>query len=186
VPAWITLPNLVTLARVAMTPFVLIYLARGDYMTGGWLFGAAAATDILDGWLARRFAGTSKAGQYFDPVADKLLLSSIYIGLSLGGAVPVLVVAVIFARDLWILLLSVVALRFTKFRNLQPSMWGKASTFAQIMAVVAITAARAYANADFARVGRALLWLVVALAVFTGADYTWRGVKWLYEQPARR
>jgi len=178
-PDWITIPNLVTLLRVAMTPFILMLLARGNYMAGGWLFGAAAATDFLDGWLARHFEEASEAGQYFDPVADKLLLISIYVGLAMGGAVPVLVVGIIFARDLWILALSGWALRFTKFRDLQPSRWGKASTFAQIMAVAAVTAGRAYANTDFTRVGSALLWVVVALAFLSGGDYTWRGIRWL-------
>ena len=183
-PQWVTIPNLVTLVRVAMTPFILLQLGRGNYLVGGWMFGAAAATDILDGWLARRFGqrslfGGSKAGQYFDPVADKLLLTSIYLGLAMGGAERWFVVWVIFARDLWILGLSGVALRFTNFRNLQPSKWGKGSTFAQIMAVVAVTAGRAYANADFTRVGDALLWVVVALAFLSGGDYTLRGMAWL-------
>jgi cardiolipin synthase len=174
-----TIPNLVTLVRVAFTPFILLELARGHYLAGGWLFGGAAATDILDGWLARHFAETSKTGQYLDPVADKFLLSSIYVGLAVSGAVPVYVVIIIFARDLWILALSGVALRFTGFRDLQPSRAGKISTFAQVMAVVAITAGRGYENADFTRLGNALLLLVVALAFVSGAGYTLRGIQWL-------
>jgi cardiolipin synthase len=185
-PAWITIPNLVTLLRVALTPFILLELARGHYLAGGWLFGAAATTDILDGWLARHFAGTSKSGQYLDPVADKLLLTSIYIGLAVSGAVPVLVVIVIFARDLWILVLSAIALRFTGFRDLQPSRLGKVSTFAQVIAVVAITAGRGYENADFTRVGNALLWVVVALAFLSGAGYTTRGINWMRLRAGRR
>src|SRR6266702_333464 len=116
---WLTIPNLLTLVRIIMTPFILFELSRGEYLAGGWLFGGAALTDVLDGVLARRFGGQSKAGQYLDPVADKILLSAIYIGLAIGHAVPVWVVVVIFARDLWILLLSGVALQFTQFRNLQ-------------------------------------------------------------------
>ena len=91
-------------------------------------------------------ASQSKVGQYLDPVADKILLTCIYVGLALGGAVPLWIVLLIIARDLWILLLSGVALRFTEFRNLQPSLWGKASTFFQIMAAVSVMAARAYSN----------------------------------------
>src|SRR6266853_2819340 len=121
---WLTIPNLLTLVRIVMTPFILIELSRGHYLAGGWMFGAAASTDILDGWLARRFGGQSKIGQYLDPIADKTLLTSIYVGLAMGGAVPWWIVLLIFARDLWILLLSGVALRFTEFRNLQPSAWG--------------------------------------------------------------
>ena len=102
--------------------------------------------------LARRFGAQSKVGQYLDPVADKILLTSLYIGLALGGAVPVWIVVLIFARDVWILLLSGIALRFTDFRGLQPSVWGKASTFFQIMAAVCVIGARAYDSAWFLRI----------------------------------
>jgi cardiolipin synthase len=176
---WLTIPNLLTLARIIMTPFILIELSRGQYMIGGWMFGAAAFTDILDGLLARRFGSQSKIGQYFDPIADKVLLTSIYVGLALGRAVPLWIVLLIFARDLWILLLSGVALRFTAFRNLQPSLWGKASTFFQIMAAVAIMAARAYSNDWFLKISTALIGGVVILAAVSGIDYSLRGVAYL-------
>src|SRR5437868_13351475 len=72
---WLTIPNLLTLVRIVMTPFILVELSRGQYLIGGWMFGGAAFTDILDGLLARRFGGGSQVGQYLDPIADKILLS---------------------------------------------------------------------------------------------------------------
>jgi len=180
-----TIPNLFTLLRVAMTPYILIELARGHYMIAGWTFGAAAFTDTLDGYIARRFGSESRIGQYLDPIADKLLLSSIYIGLMLGLAIPAWLVGVVFGRDIWILLLSGIALRFTKFRDLQPSVWGKASTFAQIMTAVGVMAARAYQNVVFGRIAGALIWVVVALALISASDYTARGAKfWLRARKA--
>jgi cardiolipin synthase len=176
---WLTIPNLLTLVRIVMTPFILIQLSKGEYLVGGWMFGFAAFTDILDGALARRFGGESKTGQYLDPIADKILLSCIYIGLAMSGAVPVWVVALIFARDLWILALSATALWLTDYRNLQPSLWGKASTFFQIMAVVGVTGAHAYGNAWFLKISTILLAGVVVLAVVSGFDYSWRGVAYL-------
>jgi cardiolipin synthase len=173
---WFTVPNLFTILRVLMTPYILVELAHGHYMAAGWTFGAAAFTDTLDGAVARRFGQESRVGQYLDPIADKLLLSSIYIGLMLGGAIPAWVVAVVFGRDLWILALSAIALRFTTFRELRPSVWGKASTFAQIMTAVGVMAARAYQNPVFGQISDALIWAVVALAGVSAADYTARGV----------
>jgi cardiolipin synthase len=172
------IPNLFTLIRVMMTPVILRELAHGHFLWGGWLFGGAAFTDLLDGAVARRFGGESKFGQYLDPIADKILLSAIYIGLALGHAVPLWIVAVIFGRDLWILLLSSSALAFTGFRDLKPSAWGKASTFAQVMAAVCVMGSYAYDSIVFAVAARALLGLVVVLATLSGADYTWRGVRW--------
>ena len=180
-----TIPNLFTLLRVAMTPFIVLELARGQYMIAGWTFGAAAFTDTLDGYISRRFGSQSRVGQYLDPIADKLLLSSIYVGLMLGHAIPVWLVGVVFGRDIWILLLSGIALRFTKFRDLQPSVWGKASTFAQIMTAVGVMAARAYQNGTFGRIAGALIWLVVALAIISAGDYTARGLRfWLRARKA--
>lgn len=176
---WLSIPNLLTLVRIIMTPFILIELSRGRYLAGGWLFGAAAFTDILDGGLARLLGSESKVGQYFDPIADKILLSCIYIGLAMGGAVPLWIVVLIFARDLWILGLSGIALKFTGYRNLRPSVWGKASTFFQIMAAVAVMAARAYDNAWFLRISTLLLGGVAILAGVSGVDYGLRGVAYL-------
>jgi cardiolipin synthase len=175
----LTIPNFFTLLRIIMTPFILLELSRGHYMMGGWLFGGAAFTDVVDGGLARRFGSQSKVGQYFDPIADKLLLTSIYIGLAMGGAVPVWVVVVVLARDFWILGLSAIAFLFTNFRNLKPSLWGKASTFAQIMAAVAVMAARAYNFNGFATVADWLIRAVVILAAISAGDYALRGISYL-------
>lgn len=176
---WLTIPNLLTLVRVIMTPFILIELSRGQYLVAGWMFGGAAFTDILDGGLARRFGAESNIGRYFDPIADKILLSCIYIGLALGGAVPLWIVVLIFARDLWILALSGLALSLTDFRDLQPSVWGKASTFFQIMAAVAVMGSRAYNSVWFLKISTVLLAGVTILALVSGVDYGLRGVLYL-------
>jgi cardiolipin synthase len=174
-----TVPNLFTMVRIVMTPFVVYALAQGHFLLGGWLFGAAAFTDLLDGAVARRFGGVSKLGLYLDPIADKILLSSTYIGLAAGGAVPVWVVVVIFARDLWIVLLSSFALRFTSFRELNPSVWGKASTFLQVMTAVAVMAAEGYRDAELRGICHVLIVVVAAFAAISAADYSWRGIAWL-------
>lgn len=154
-------------------------------MIGGWTFGAAAFTDILDGLLARHFGGQSKIGQYLDPIADKILLTSIYVGLAMAGAVALWIVLLIIARDLWILALSGIALRFTGFRNLQPSVWGKTSTFFQIMAAVAVMAARAYSNQWFLKISTILIAGVAVLAVISGVDYSLRGVTYFRRRATR-
>lgn len=176
---WLTIPNLLTLVRIVMTPFILVELSRGRYLAGGWMFGAAAFTDILDGALARRWGGQSTVGQYLDPIADKILLTCIYIGLAIARAVPVWLVIVIFSRDLWILLLSAIALKFTRFRNLRPSVWGKASTFLQIMAAIGVMGAHAYHSDGFAKSSAILIWGVTALAAISAIDYSLRGVGYL-------
>ena len=174
-----TIPNLFTMIRALMTPFILYELAHGRFLLGGWLFGGAALTDMLDGAVARKFGGETKIGAYLDPLADKILLSAIYIGLAAGRAVPVWLVVVIFGRDLWILLLSVTALKFTRFRNLEPSVWGKASTFLQVMTAIALMAANGYHDLILARICDFLIWGIVGFALVSAGEYTLRGVKYL-------
>jgi phosphatidylglycerophosphate synthase len=86
--------------------------------------------------------------------------------------------AVIFGRDLWILALSGVALGFTEYRELQPSNWGKASTFVQVMVAVGVLAGRGYADEVLLRVCAILFWLITGLAAASAGDYTIRGVRW--------
>ena len=80
---WFTIPNLFTMLRALMTPYILLELAHGRYMRAGWTFGAAAFTDTLDGFIARRFHAESRIGQYLDPIADKLLMSTMFLVLSI-------------------------------------------------------------------------------------------------------
>jgi cardiolipin synthase len=181
----LTIPNLFTMVRIVMTPFILFELAHGRFLLGGWLFGGAAVTDLLDGAVARRFGGETKIGLYLDPIADKILLSCVYIGLAAGGAVPVWVVAVIFGRDLYIVLLSTFALRFTTFRDLQPSVWGKASTFLQVMTAVAVMAAEGYRDSVLRRICDFLILVVAGFAAVSAADYSRRGIFWLKQRAKR-
>jgi phosphatidylglycerophosphate synthase len=103
----------------------------------------------------------------------------VYIGLAAVGAIDRWIVYTVFGRDLWILLLSGIALKFTTFRDLKPNVWGKVNTFVQIAAVVVVTAANAYFNSTLTLVGGGLMYLVAALAWVSGAAYTLRGLMWL-------
>lgn len=174
-----TIPNLFTALRILATPFILWVLAEQRYVLGGWMVGIAAFTDMLDGAVARRFGGETRFGQYLDPVADKILLSGVYIGLGMGGAVPMWLLVVIFGRDIAILALSTLALRFTEYRELHPSNWGKASTFVQIMCAVGVLAGKGYRDDVLLTVCSGLFWMISALAVISGTDYARRGVIWL-------
>jgi phosphatidylglycerophosphate synthase len=93
--------------------------------------------------------------------------------------VPVWVVVVIFSRDLFILALSSYALKFTTFRDLNPSKLGKASTFLQIMTAIAVMAAEGYHDAVLRRICDVLIVVVAAFAAITAADYANRGVAFL-------
>jgi cardiolipin synthase len=176
-PAWINLPNLFTLLRLALVPFVVRSIVDGRHLRALVLFAIAAVTDILDGALARRFALSTRAGAYLDPIADKCLLSGVYLALAAAGSVPWWLVAVIFGRDLYILAAVAVIIWFTPIRRFPPSVWGKASTFVQIVTAVAWMARNVLGIRALDSVSAAMLWPCVGFTIWSGLHYTWRGIQ---------
>lgn len=166
------LPNLFTLARVVLTPFMVADILHDRYSRAILLLFAAGFTDVIDGYLARSFKNTTRVGAYFDPIADKVLLSAIYISLGATRAMPWWMVAVVFGRDVLILAMAAYGLLFTSIRRFPPSAWGKISTFFQIAAALVVMGARAGIAAP---VTLALTLMVVGTIV-SGLHYVWRGV----------
>ena len=127
------LPNLITLVRILLTPYIGWALARHDWSGVFPFLFFAGSSDWLDGYLARRFAWGSALGAKLDPIADKLLVATVYLGLGFGGMVPWWLVGLVFGRDLAILAAAGLALALTTVRQFPPSEWGKRSTFCQLM-----------------------------------------------------
>src|SRR5712664_1604183 len=95
-----SIPNLLTIARLLLAPFIFAAIVNGRHALA--LFACASLTDGLDGLLARRFGQITPVGAYLDPIADKVLLSGVYLSLALAGSVPWWLVMVIFGRDLFL------------------------------------------------------------------------------------
>ncbi|HLY20146.1 MAG TPA: CDP-diacylglycerol--glycerol-3-phosphate 3-phosphatidyltransferase [Bryobacteraceae bacterium] len=178
-PRWLTLPNLFTLARLVLAPVVFREILVHRAFDALALFAAAAATDVIDGYLARLFGAVSASGAFLDPIADKLLLTGVYLALALEGSVPWWLAGVIFGRDLLILVASAVALATTRLRAFPPSVWGKASTFSQILAAVAFLGRNAFGSAFLATASELLIWPAAVLTVWSGIHYGWRGARLL-------
>jgi len=168
----LTVANFVTLLRLILAPIVAADILHGHYGRAIILTFAAGFTDVIDGYLARRFGDTTKVGAYFDPIADKIMLSLIYIALGAAGAMPWWMVAIVFGRDVLILLMSLYGLLFTSVRQFPPSVWGKLSTFFQIAAALVVMGDR---DAIPVPVTLALS-LMVAATVWSGVHYAWRGI----------
>lgn len=176
-PQWLNLPNLFTLVRLALVPFIIEAVLEGRPLIALELFAAAAVTDLLDGAMARRFGWITPVGAYLDPIADKALLSGFYIALALAGSVPIWFVVLIFGRDLLILGSSGAALCFSRMRHFAPSVWGKCSTFFQIVTAVAWMAQLVSPAPALHRVAQALIWPTAAITVWSGIHYAWRGLR---------
>ena len=141
------------------------------------LFVIAGLTDGIDGFLARTLQSTSRLGAYLDPIADKILLGATYIALGEMGWVPWYLVVIVFGRDILILLMVAYGFLFTTVREFPPSIWGKLSTVAQVLAVV-------LALTNFLHINYKFVWNVLAaITIWSGLHYAWRGVQILRKKP---
>ena len=166
------LPNLLTVARLALTPYLFLLMFQHQYRTIIPLFILIGITDVADGFLARRFHASSRLGAYLDPIADKILLSGTFLVLALTGAIEWWLAAVVLGRDLIILIAAGLLYLATARRNFPPSPWGKISTFVQVVFLcfqIGYLAGIAVAPAVVA-----LKWLTVALAIVSLGDYARR------------
>ena len=133
----LTAPNQLTLLRMIFLPFIVINLVKHDFRWALVLFVLAGLSDGLDGLLARTLHQQTLLGQYLDPIADKLLMSTMFLVLSIEQRtlVPWKYTILVFSRDISILLISGVLFMIAGLRDFRPSLFGKANTFAQVAAI---------------------------------------------------
>ncbi|MGA9641960.1 MAG: CDP-alcohol phosphatidyltransferase family protein [Terriglobales bacterium] len=131
----LTAPNQLTLLRMIFLPFIVINLVKHDYKWALALFVLAGLSDGLDGLLARTLHQQTVLGQYLDPIADKLLMSTMFLVLSIERQIPWKYTIVVFSRDISILIISGVLFMIVGLRDFRPSIFGKANTAAQIGAI---------------------------------------------------
>ena len=174
-PHWVNVPNLITFLRALLVPVILWLLtvdgdAAGD-AARWWAFGIfvfAAATDSVDGWVARRWHGVTRWGQLADPIADKLLIIGSLASLALVGDLPWWAVNVIVVREVAVTLLRVAMVR--RLDLVMPaSSWGKAKTVSQVVAVAAFLLPGMPEV-----VALILLYLAVLLTIWSGIEYAFR------------
>jgi cardiolipin synthase len=131
----LTAPNQLTLIRMMFVPFIVIKLVEGHYHWALILLVLAGLSDGLDGLLARTLKQQTVLGQYLDPIADKLLLSTMFMVLAILHKIPWKYTVLVFSRDICILCASAVLYAIAGLRDFRPSIFGKANTLAQVAAV---------------------------------------------------
>ena len=132
----LTAPNQLTLLRMMFVPFIVINLVASHYSLALTLFILAGFSDGLDGLLARTLKQQTVLGQYLDPIADKLLLSTMFMVLAILHKIAWKYTVLVFSRDISILCASAVLYAIAGLRDFRPSIFGKANTFAQVAAVI--------------------------------------------------
>jgi cardiolipin synthase len=172
-----SIPNLLTITRLLLAPFVCRAILNGRHTAALALFACAALTDGLDGMLARRFGQTTSAGAMLDPIADKLLLSGVYVALAIAGSVPWWLVILVLGRDVFLLASSGIVMLLTDFRRFPPSVWGKISTLVQIVCAIAWMLQNIGISPQLPSVAQALVWPTAAVTLWSGLHYSWRTIR---------
>ena len=164
-------PNQLTLMRLGFVPFIIICVLDSRWHAALALFVLAGLSDGLDGWLARRLQQRTVLGEYLDPIADKLLLSGLFLVLSIVHKIPWRYAVMVFSRDLCILITAALLYMVAGLRNFRPSIFGKANTGAQVGALFFVLLSQVVTKDWVAWTRHRLLWAVFALTLISALHY---------------
>ena len=173
----VNLPNSLTILRILLVPVFVGLLLYEHYDIALLTLLIAALTDILDGMIARITDQRTLLGEYLDPLADKLLLMSAIITLSVLHFIPIWAVIVVVSRDAILLTGTLVANLTETHIDISPTILGKGTAFAQICYIIA-TMLSVTGRVSLALV-EPFLWVMVALTVGSGVHYLFRGIQYL-------
>jgi len=164
------IPNALCILRMLLVVPVAWLLAAGEYQLTLWLFAFAGFTDGLDGFLAKRFGWMSELGRILDPLADKILLVSVFITLAVLGVVPVWLAATAVARDVIITAGAITYNWLYGYPHGRPTIISKITTLCQILYLLLAVAAEA---SDWTPNNALLILgaLVFVTTVVSGIDY---------------
>ncbi len=172
----INLPNLLTLARILLTPFIVWSILNGFSSHALALMIVAGLTDMLDGFIAKHYDMQTIVGAYMDPIADKLMLTGAFISLFITGQTPMFLFLAVVFRDVVIVVGAVAYELVTRRLKMQPTWLSKSTTAFQI-ALVAVTLLRADHPVP-APLFDGLIWLTFGLTCASGIQYM---VLWTYK-----
>ena len=168
------IPNLISLCRLLVVPLVVWLILSGQMAEAFWLFVVAGASDAVDGFIAKRFNAATVFGGYLDPIADKVLLVSVYVTLGVTGHVADWLVIMIVFRDVLILGGAILYYMVTQSLAMQPVFISKVNTAAQIALATVILASTGL-KLDLGWLSQALVFLTAATTLISGGIYvvTW-------------
>jgi len=179
------IPNALTVLRIILVPVIIICLIQGQYSSALFLFIIAGITDGLDGFFARILKQKSVLGSYLDPLADKALISSSFIALSVMGRIPAWLTVVVISRDFIILLgISVLTLLSIPF-EVRPTLVSKMTTAFQLLSIFLVLLLSAYTIQFDEKWISVVFWLTALLTIVSGMGYLVRGIRYINSESSR-
>jgi cardiolipin synthase len=165
-----SIPNLITLARILLVPVLVWAIIAGEMRLAFLLFLTAGISDAIDGFLAKRFGMATELGGYLDPLADKVLIVSIYVALGITGALPAWLVILVVSRDIMIVGAVILSWLVAHPVAMRPLPVSKLNTVAQIVFATLKLASLAL-GFSAEPVLKAMMGLVVVLTLLSIAFY---------------
>ena len=168
----ITLPNQLTFLRLGFLPFFILSIFYDRYDWALAILLAAAASDALDGLLARKLNQKTALGAYLDPIADKLLLSSSFLVLAMKGKISWWLTILVLSRDVLILAVAATIILVAGYRPFPPTLFGKAATGAQILLVFAVLASALVESEAVDQLLHVTVFVAAGLTIISGLHYS--------------
>lgn len=165
------IPNFITLGRVILVPVVFWLLISDRLQAAFFVFVIAGLSDAVDGYLAKRFGWVTELGTYLDPIADKLMIVSLFIALGISGKLPSWLVIAVVSRDILIVIGVMLTWLMGDPVQIKPLAVSKANTVAQILLVAAVFADEGF-GLGIGQVRTMLVWIVAGLTLASLAAYT--------------
>ncbi len=180
--ASLTIPNIITLARILLTPLFIIFLIQGRYQRALAIFLLAGVSDLADGLIARTLHQKSRLGTYLDPMADKILMSTSFVTLSIYHQIPSWLTVVVLSRDV-ALALGVLIFKLADYQLvIKPSLAGKLTTTMQLATVLLVLVAKIWAVPPVLL--QVFFWVTGGLTAISGIHYVYGGLKQVSLSPA--
>ena len=181
------LPNALSIIRIILTVPIVIALLKEQYLLTLMLFLFAGITDALDGWIAKQFSFQSRLGSILDPMADKILLASTFLGLYWVGILPLWLLLLIFVRDI-IIVAGALGYFLGEMNQsnelLEPTLISKFNTVLQIALILFLLVMQIYIELN---TFKDMLYIVIATSTgLSGADYMWLWIKKFILQEAKK
>ena len=177
----LTLPNFITLFRMAITPFLVLAVNDHDFQLALWILIVGGITDAVDGWLARTLNARSVIGAFLDPIADKLMLTVAYVSLTIPQGqqvlIPLWLAIMALFRDFLIVLVAVILYAVEGVKSFPPSILGKATTFMHVVTVCVVLLANLVTVQGL--VLTVCFYVSLALVILSGFNYLYRASKFI-------
>ena len=171
------IPNLITLLRIMLVPVIVILLIQGSFFHALIVFIVASLSDALDGFLARVLKQQTVLGAYLDPIADKALLASSFVTLSVLHVIPSWLAVIVISRD-FIILLGILVLSIMSINvEIRPAFVSKITTAMQLITVLLVLSIPCFHIEINEMWIQAAYWITALLTILSGLNYIMRGME---------